>query len=531
MASGPSRAPRPTPRDTTQPGALSEGGPLAPVILGPGERVEAVGPYRVLGPLGRGGMGIVYEVRRDDAGPVYALKTIEARFLALEDGNADRRFNHEIHVMAKLAHPGVVRLFEYGFARHPMGYDLAYFVMERLHGHGLDERLTTGPRFTPQEAVRCALEVTDALVYLEANGILHRDIKPANLFVHEDGRVVLMDFGLARSAELTRLTRAGHVIGTLPYMSPEALRAEETTSAVDVYALGAVLFELLTGDYPFLAKDPTELVRQIHKGVRWPEAVRFSGAEVQVRELVTHMLHADPKVRPSPKEVAMRATAILRSLGPGGAPAPQPETRSMVAAAAPVSAPAAEPPRAVSIEASQAALSVSAARPLAPPPGRPGPTWPVALGLAGLCSGVAFALGVMVTYARVAPPPAPVAPPPRAAAPPPATPRPEAPPTAPDDAPPVSPEPEVPSFASAQDAFRWGDQALKDGHYRAAIAALDETLQLNPAFARAHRRLGDAYLSLGELKDALRHYKTYRALRPSAPDAQQVAELIDKVSR
>jgi tetratricopeptide (TPR) repeat protein len=95
----------------------------------------------------------------------------------------------------------------------------------------------------------------------------------------------------------------------------------------------------------------------------------------------------------------------------------------------------------------------------------------------------------------------------------------------------VSPEPEVPSFASAQDAFRWGDQALKDGHYRAAIAALDETLQLNPAFARAHRRLGDAYLSLGELKDALRHYKTYRALRPSAPDAQQVAELIDKVSR
>ncbi|MCA9554122.1 MAG: tetratricopeptide repeat protein, partial [Myxococcales bacterium] len=100
-----------------------------------------------------------------------------------------------------------------------------------------------------------------------------------------------------------------------------------------------------------------------------------------------------------------------------------------------------------------------------------------------------------------------------------------------EEAPPVSPEPEVPSFPSAQAAFRWGDQALKDGHHRAAIAALDETLQLNPAFARAHRRLGDAYLSLGELQDALRHYKMYRALRPSASDADQVKDLIKKVSR
>ncbi|MCA9555417.1 MAG: serine/threonine protein kinase, partial [Myxococcales bacterium] len=334
MASGPSRAPRSAPREATQLGALSEGGRLAQISLGPGEKVEAVGPYTVQGILGRGGMGIVYEVRRDDSGQVYALKTIEARFLSLEDANATKRFHHEITVMARLEHPNVVRLFDHGFAHHPMGYDMAYFVMERLVGQGLEKRLAAGRAFTPGEALRCAQDVTAALVYLESHGVLHRDIKPANLFACDDGRVVLMDFGLARSAELTRLTRAGHVIGTLPYMSPEALRAEETSSAVDVYALGAVLFELLSLQYPFKAKDPNELVRQIKRGVTWPEEVRFVGEEVEVRELISQMLHADPAVRPSPKEVAARASALARaSASPTPRPAPPPQapiTQSMV---------------------------------------------------------------------------------------------------------------------------------------------------------------------------------------------------------
>src|SRR5262249_12978464 len=184
---------------------------------------EKVGRYEVVGILGRGGMGVVYEVVDQTTGFIYALKTIETRFLALPDSNAAQRFRQEISVLERLDHPSVVRLYDSGFARHPLGYDLAYFVMERLDGDTLDRDVKGGKKFGVEETVDTMAQLVDALDYLGQHSVLHRDIKPGNIFREVGGRVVLMDFGLARSEEFTRLTLAGQIVGTFGYMSPERL--------------------------------------------------------------------------------------------------------------------------------------------------------------------------------------------------------------------------------------------------------------------------------------------------------------------
>lgn len=536
------------------------------MVVNDSGRAENVGPYRVLGLLGKGGMGIVYEVEHQTSGARFALKTIETRFLQLESTNAGRRFTQEIGVLKKLDHNGVVRLYDYGFAKHPMGYELAFFVMEKIAGETLEERIKREPKPTVDEALNLVASVTEAIGYLSEHGVLHRDIKPANLMVEPDGRVVLMDFGLARSNEFTRLTQAGHIIGTLAYMSPEALRGDERTgTASDVFALGAVLHEVLVGQPPFLERDPTARVRAIKKGLIFPPDFNVGPYTEDVRGLISAMLAYRVADRPGPQEVIAMAEQLMIRVG--GA-LPSSLARASTRAAPGLSqvssmAEGSDPSDLVRVDAPPAGLGASSAKSAAsahisqprsrqalfetksqpqsaapedpsrlfqseiaegaaisPPPPKSSSTR--TLFVVAVCSGVAFALGfgVKTLNPPKAPPPkvikvpmpVPVKGPAKAA-------------------PKKDPPRPLPAFKSAEEAFGFGDRSLRDKRYHVAIRALQKSLELNPANAKVYRRLGDAHLAVGELEAAKSIYKTYIALGANAEpeEAKRVEALINKL--
>jgi serine/threonine protein kinase len=514
---------------------------VASVEVDSAGKTQRIGNYRVVGTLGRGGMGVVYDVV-DEKKREFALKTIEARFLNLADSNAGHRFTHEIRVLKRIDHPSIVKLYDYGFAHHPMGYELTYFAMEKLLGETLDIRFKQGRLFEPNEAVRIVQSVAEALAYLETNGVLHRDIKPANLCLEPDGRTVLMDFGLARSKEFTRLTQTGHVIGTLGYMSPEALKGHEIDSTSDIFSLGVVLFEMVTGVQPFVEKDPTRRVVEIRNGLSWPEDIEV---RADVKSLVEEMLAYDKTARANPLLVSDRCRSILTSRGPSPKPTAYQVPAAPIAPRQVVERKV-EPTKSQPIRADEVSDARALARPFLTDPHHKiehiealhhprGPTWLAAGGLVSLTAALTFVAGIILgrstadterVVVEVPAPPvivqAPAPAPPQVIR---SQPVPE-----PAPPPPVKREPpRIPNFNTAQAAYQYGDRALRDRHPDAAVVAFKEALRLNPAYAEVHRRLGDALLALGDIDEAQKSYKTYLALRPSAPDADDVRRVLDGI--
>lgn len=221
--------------------------------LKPGEIVA--GRYEVEQFLAKGGMGEVYRVLDRELGESIALKTILPR--ALDDPMAMDRFRREIQIARKISHPNVCRIFDLGRHEREGVEDVVFFTMELLSGHSLRARLHEGPMKT-QEALSVIEQLCAGLGAAHGKGIIHRDLKPSNVFLVPEGegtRVVIADFGLARAEvkeddELS-VTRSGEILGTPAYMSPEQLEGEDATVASDIYALGLVIYEMLTGAKPF----------------------------------------------------------------------------------------------------------------------------------------------------------------------------------------------------------------------------------------------------------------------------------------
>ncbi len=245
---------------------------------------ERLGEFQLLERLGQGGMGVVYAARQARLGRTVALKLVRPEQLYF--AGARERFQREITAVAKLSHPGIVAVFNVGDE-----HGIPYFAMELLRGASLDEVLRAlagrrvesltgadlravvarhaggavhGELFSGSWADVCAgiaRRVAEALAHAHQNGVVHRDIKPSNVIVTTEGRVVLLDFGLARPAGVDRMTRHGSHVGSLPYMAPEQLRGEEGDARTDVYGLGVLLRELLTLRQPFLSPS-SETTRQ-----------------------------------------------------------------------------------------------------------------------------------------------------------------------------------------------------------------------------------------------------------------------------
>ncbi len=456
--------------------------PVVPVRLNAAGDRGYVGRFEVRGILGRGGMGIVYDAIDTESRAACALKMIGLRFLQLDDLQAAERFVHEIKVLEQLSHPGVVRFREYGLADTGEAEHSAFFVMERLRGRTIGQALHEGRRFTLDESLRLTGAVSEALAYLDAKKVLHRDIKPGNVFMDETGRVVLMDFGLARSEHFTKLTRAGHIVGTVFYMSPERLKGEASDIRSDVFALGVVLYEMLIGRRPHTEEDPTSLLRAIRRGISWPSESGKNPGERAARELIDAMCAPEAEQRPTPQKIAERCRSIVESIA------------------------------LVPTSSNDPTLPSFSVQPQMPPPViiRPGPTWTTSLLITITFSLLTFLGGLLLgtnrSHRTVAISRHPI-------------------PEASSKEVVVEPHPKL-EFSSAEEAYRYGDERLKAGDHTASIQALEQALNLNPAYADAYRRLGDACLSAGQIDKAREAYERYRKLRPDAPDAAAIEKLL-----
>ena len=230
------------------------------MILSPG---DSFGTYTILGPLGAGGMGEVYRARDERLKRDVALKVLAAE-AAREPGRVER-FEVEAQAASALNHPSIVVVYEIGRAAAPGGGDLPYLAMECLEGEPLSARIPRGG-LPIREFLTLASDLTDGLARAHESGILHRDLKPSNLYVTREGRLKILDFGLAKlrraegdrspGSETDTLTSPGSLLGTVGYLSPEQLRGESATFASDQFSTGCVLYEMLAGRREFPGSAP-----------------------------------------------------------------------------------------------------------------------------------------------------------------------------------------------------------------------------------------------------------------------------------
>jgi eukaryotic-like serine/threonine-protein kinase len=265
--------------------------------LSPGTRL---GPYEVLSSLGAGGMGEVYRARDTKLGRDVAIKVLPDAFAT--DAERLARFRREAQVLASLNHPNIGHI--YGLESDAV----QALVLELIDGPTLAERIAQGP-LPPAEAVPIARQVAEALEAAHEAGIIHRDLKPANIKVRDDGTVKVLDFGLAKavssdsaadqmnSPTLTaRATQLGTILGTAAYMSPEQARGRATDKRADIWAFGAVLYEMLSGRRAFEGEDVSETLASVLRQDIDLAALPSSTPEV-LRGLIARCLERDPKRR------------------------------------------------------------------------------------------------------------------------------------------------------------------------------------------------------------------------------------------
>lgn len=208
--------------------------------------------------IGQGGMGTVYRARHVDLDRALAVKFIHENLL--ENAEAVERFLREARTIAKLEHPNIVQVWDAG--RDDNGRP--YILMELLEGESVRERLRRG-RMTESEALDVAKQVLCGLAEAHSKDVIHRDIKPANIFITRTGRVKILDFGIAKALGQSQVTRAGLHVGTPEYMSPEQAEGRPVDKRTDLYSVGIVLYEMVTGIPPFRADTPAGvLYKQVH---------------------------------------------------------------------------------------------------------------------------------------------------------------------------------------------------------------------------------------------------------------------------
>jgi eukaryotic-like serine/threonine-protein kinase len=264
---------------------------------------ERLGPYEILSPLGKGGMGEVYRARDTKLGRDVALKILPAAFALDPDRLA--RFKREAHVLASLNHPHIAAIhgFEDSGPLHAL-------VMELVEGPTLSDRIAQG-RIPLDEALPIAKQIAEALETAHEQGIIHRDLKPANIKVREDGTVKVLDFGLAKALEPTSvrtgmsqsptitspdMTGIGVILGSAAYMSPEQARGKLLDKRTDIWAFGVVLFEMLTGQHLFTGETVSDtLIAVATKEPDWERIPALPGPNV--RRLLRRCLEKDAKRR------------------------------------------------------------------------------------------------------------------------------------------------------------------------------------------------------------------------------------------
>jgi tetratricopeptide (TPR) repeat protein len=278
-----------------------------------------IGFYEILSPLGAGGMGEVYRARDTRLDRVVALKVLPEEFF--EDEERRTRFEREAKLLAALNHPGIASIYSFEEIPGPVPSSSRHvLVMELVDGEDLAQKLDSGP-LPPEESLSLARQIAEALEAAHEKGIVHRDLKPANVKVMADGKVKLLDFGLAKAVVSvpadTRTptataspTLAGTVLGTPAYMSPEQARGDPVDARTDAWAFGCLVYELVAGHAPFRRRTTAEtLAAVLGEKPRFDEA-GWRRAPRALRALVSRCLERDPALRPaSGRDLAVALTA------------------------------------------------------------------------------------------------------------------------------------------------------------------------------------------------------------------------------
>jgi putative two-component system response regulator len=249
----------------------------------------ALGPYRIVERIGRGGMATVYKAYHPALDRYVAIKVLPDFFS--EDEAYRERFRQEAQSVARLKHPNILNVFDFGREG-----EVTYLVLELVGGGTLADRL--GAQMDLQDVVAILRPLAGALDHAHAQGVLHRDIKPSNILLHRDGTPVLADFGLAKMADsIRKLTASGIVLGTPEYMSPEQAAGEPIGPPTDLYALGVVAYEMLTGRVPFQADTPAAILLS-HLNKAMPPTRELAGeVSGHVEEVLRQALAKAPDER------------------------------------------------------------------------------------------------------------------------------------------------------------------------------------------------------------------------------------------
>ncbi|MBR4105393.1 MAG: serine/threonine protein kinase, partial [Thermoguttaceae bacterium] len=267
-------------------------------------RQERFGPFILERLLGRGGMGAVYRAKHEVTGQTVAVKTL---LTPLESER--ERFEAEISTLKRLRHENIVKL--YGFGQED---GVLYYAMEYVDAPSLATLLKRGRRFTWEEAVYIGVSVCRALKHAHDRGVVHRDVKPANILLLDDGVVKITDYGIAQYFGGSRLTGANQVVGTIEYMAPEQAKAGPLTPRADLYALGALLYALLTGEPPYRARSLPELLRRYNEET--PESIRRTRPEAPnvLDAFLRELLQISPEKRPGDARlVGRRLEGVLKT--------------------------------------------------------------------------------------------------------------------------------------------------------------------------------------------------------------------------
>ena len=256
--------------------------------------------------LGMGGMGEVYRAWDGTLGREVAIKLLRPEYAGSRDFVT--RFEREAKNAASLSHPNVVRVFDAG--ETPEG--TRYIAMEYVPGGTLSDRIREGGALKPREAIEVAYQLAAALSYAHGRGIVHRDVKPQNVLMTGLGDAKVADFGIARAVEATVLTRADMVVGSVGYLSPEQARGEPVDHRTDLYALGVVLYEMLTGGLPFVAESPIAVaMKHVTQAPPSPSATN-SAVSADLAGVTLRLLAKDPSDRYASAGDLMTDLELLR---------------------------------------------------------------------------------------------------------------------------------------------------------------------------------------------------------------------------
>jgi len=273
-------------------------------VIGPGSQL---GRYRLIEPIGTGGMAAVYRAHDPMLEREVAIKILSAALA--RDRSFRRRFQEEARALGRVEHPNLVRIYAVG-REGPV----SYYAMELIDGLPLSEILGARGRFSTSETLAVFNQFLQGLEAVHRAGIIHRDIKPANIMLDRSGRVVLMDFGLARRLDRRTLTVAGSVLGTPEYMSPEQACGDKADERSDLYAAGVVLYEMLSGRPPFYGQDTISILRRHVEAPVPPITENVPDLSAPLVRIVERLLEKKPAARYAlVSELRADLTAVVRA--------------------------------------------------------------------------------------------------------------------------------------------------------------------------------------------------------------------------